>query len=218
MQPTRMPDGSRKLLTDQAYEAVRDLILSGELASGRVLSKRQIALQLNVSKTPVDAALERLAAEGLVTISPRQGFAVREPSFRGLADLFELRLALEPYVMRQLAGKVTPIQAQKLLANTEAQAEAAREGDVSLSVRLDTEFHLMPCHFLGNGEILRAMHNLMGKLHQTMAWVVRRDPERMGASPREHVAIAKALIDGDHAGAVREVESHLLSARQHITA
>ena len=50
-----------------AYEKLLEFILSGELAPGTVLNERRLALELEISRTPVREAISRLAAEGLIT-------------------------------------------------------------------------------------------------------------------------------------------------------
>ena len=218
MRHTHRSKRSRMPLKDGAYVAIRDMIMVGSLPPGDVLSKRQLAQQLRMSKTPVGSALERLEAEGFVAISPRRGFIVRDLSACGLMDLFDLRLALEPFVVQRLAGRLTQAQAESLLANTKTQTGSAKDGDVPRSIRLDTEYHLMLCQFLGNSIILGIMSNLMSKLQQMIAWVVSRHPERLTASPQEHAAIADALIKGDGDRAAEKMVSHLTLGRQHIAA
>ena len=69
---------------DKAYAALRQKIVSGELAVGARLKERDLCGELNVSRTPVREALRQLQADGLVTIEPRRGGVVRcGPLVRG---------------------------------------------------------------------------------------------------------------------------------------
>src|SRR5215510_8543834 len=97
-------NGNRRLLKERAYRHIKQRILNGSFAPAEFLSERQLAGQLAMSKTPVRAALERLESEGLITTSPQQGIIVRDLSVEQIADLYEMRLALETYVARTLAG------------------------------------------------------------------------------------------------------------------
>jgi DNA-binding GntR family transcriptional regulator len=92
-------------MKEAAYAEIKKRILSGEFDQGRFLSERQLAVQLAMSQTPARAALEKLQIEGLVTISPQQGIVVCEISVHDLADQFEVREALEVFVVRHLAGR-----------------------------------------------------------------------------------------------------------------
>ena len=71
------------------------------LAAGELLSERQLARSLKMSKTPVHAALERLEGDGLVTVTAQQGIVVRAISPQDIADHFEIREALETFVVSQ---------------------------------------------------------------------------------------------------------------------
>jgi DNA-binding GntR family transcriptional regulator len=208
------PDGS--LLKERAYAEIKQRILDGTFAAGTFLSERQLALQLGMSKTPIRAALERLQQEDFVTISPQQGIIVRDLSVHEIADQYEIRAALETYVVRTVAGRLTPAQVDRLRANLEAQEANCRDCDVERSVFLDTEFHTLFCEFLGNREILRVMGQLRAKIHRVIAQVFRINPARAASSYQEHRAIADAVIHGDAAAAVRRIEEHLELGKQHL--
>src|SRR5258706_11327592 len=106
-----------------------------------------------MGKTRVRAALPRLEMDGFVPVSPQQGIVVREPSIHEIVDLFDIRIALETFVVRRLAGNLTPEQTTKLRANLDAQARAVKDHDNEAATRLDTDFHLLLCEFLDNREI-----------------------------------------------------------------
>ena len=205
----------RSLLKDRAYAEIKQLILSSALPAGAFLAERQLASQLGMSKTPIRAALERLELEGFVTISPQQGIIIRDLSVHDIADQYEIRTALESFVLRSLAGRLLPAQVRRLQANLDAQ-KANGAGDVERGIALDTEFHILFCEFLGNREILRVMGQLREKIHRVIAQVVKLHPDRMAGSYEEHCAIAQAVIDGDAALAARRIEEHLEVGKQSL--
>src|SRR5262245_19915412 len=102
----------RGLLKERAYAEIKRRIVRGDYNAQTFLAERQLADGLGMSKTPVRAALERLEQEGLVTISPQQGIIVRDLSVHEIADQYEMRIALETYVARTVAGRLTPAQVQ----------------------------------------------------------------------------------------------------------
>jgi DNA-binding GntR family transcriptional regulator len=204
------------LLKERAYAEIKQRILCGTFAAGTFLSERQLALQLGMSKTPVRAALERLQQEHFVTISPQQGIIVRDLSVHEIADQYEIRAALETYVVRAVAGRLTSGQVDRLRANLEAQEVDCRNCDVQRGVLLDTEFHTLFCEFLGNREILRVMGQLREKIHRVIAQVYKLNPGRAASSYEEHRAIADAVIQGDAAAAARLIEEHLECGKRYL--
>jgi GntR family transcriptional regulator, rspAB operon transcriptional repressor len=209
-------EGGKGQMKRQAYAALKRLLVSGPLEPGTFLSERQLAKQFGMSNTPVRAALERLEAEGLIAISPQQGFVVRELSIREIVDHYELREALEPWVVRKLAGRLSAQQVGLLRANLEDQRQSLEARDLERNVKLDTEFHGLFCTFLGNEQIARVMLHLRDKIHRAIVCVARRDPGRMVESFREHMGIAEATIAGDARRAAALVAAHLDAGRSCI--
>ncbi len=197
------------LLQDRAYAEIKGLIQDGSFAAGSFLSERQLAARLRMSKTPVKNALVRLELEGFVAVSPQQGIVVRESSVQEIVDILDLRLALEPYVVRRIAGKLRGEQSLALRANLKAQAAAAKAGDMPQLTRLDADFHLLLCSFAGNAEIAHVMGRLRDKLHRIILRVMRDVPGRPATAVAEHAAIAAAVIRGRGGEAAKLVERHL---------
>src|SRR5262245_60782068 len=109
--------GARSLLKERAYAEIKQSILRGDFPPSTFLSERKMASRLAMSKTPVRAALERFEVEGCVTIAPQQGIIVRDLTVHEIADQYEIRAALEGFVLRTLAGRLTPAQIGRLEAN-----------------------------------------------------------------------------------------------------
>lgn len=211
----RLP-GRVESLKQRAYVELKRQILSGVLLPGTLLSERQLATALDMSKTPVHAALERLEADGLITVAPQQGIMVREVSPQEIADHFEFREALETFVVQRLAGRLTLGQIKRLNANLSEHRRAARTGDVERNMRLDAEFHLLLCEFLGNIEITRVMSQLREKVLCVIRQITSRFPARLEAAHQEHQAIVEALIDGNPQVAVQSMRDHLHTGLQSI--
>jgi DNA-binding GntR family transcriptional regulator len=199
----------RGLLKERAYDEIKRLILEGDLVPGTFLAERQLAARLGMSKTPVRSALERLESEGFISISPQQGAIIRDISVNEIADQYEIRTALESFVVRTLAGRLNGGQVGLVRANLEEQRENLARGDVERGVALDEEFHALFGRFLGNQEILRVMGQLRDKIHRVIFRVFTMNPERMASSLEEHTAIAEAIFNGDAPLASRRIEQHL---------
>jgi DNA-binding GntR family transcriptional regulator len=199
----------RAALKQQAYSELKRLILAGELAGGSVRSVRQLASELQMSKTPVHAAIERLEAEGLVMLAPQQGVVVRELSVHDIVNHYEIRQALEPYVMRRLAGQLTPGQIELLQQNLDQLRQYAKEKDIGGLMKVDAEFHQMLCGFFRNDEITRVMQQLRDKVQRVVFRVAEQFPERVGETHAEHQAIVKSLVAGQGDRAAKLMAEHL---------
>src|SRR6266850_2569885 len=86
---------------------LRELILKGEFGPGERISEQPLTARLNVSRTPIRLALERLAHEGLLEPYPTGGFVVRKFTLNDVWDGIEVRGLLEGGAARLAAERRT---------------------------------------------------------------------------------------------------------------
>src|ERR671917_2608189 len=94
-------------VADLAYERIRGLVLSGELAPGTRLGQVELAERLGISRTPVREALRRLGGEGLVEGHSNHGFRVADLGLDAVLRRLEVRTVLEPGIARLAAERRT---------------------------------------------------------------------------------------------------------------
>jgi DNA-binding GntR family transcriptional regulator len=209
-----LPPPSR--LQSRAYSELRRLIASGEFPPGTFLSERQLAAQFGMSKTPIHVALERLEAEGFVTISAQQGIVVRGMSVEDIVDHYELREAIECWVVRRIAGRLSAEQQAQLRENITRQEAALKEWDLNSLMHLDEQMHFLLCSYLNNKEIITTMERLRDKIHQVILRVTDTDSKRPAESVAEHVAIIDAVLAGEGARAADLMTEHLEAGKRRI--
>jgi DNA-binding GntR family transcriptional regulator len=198
------------LLKDQAFTTLRELILNERFPPGSFLSERQLVAELGgMSKTPIRAALERLEANGLVLVSPQRGILIRELSDHEIVDIFDIRIALERFVVDRLAGTISQGQRAALKQNLALAADCVQAGDQAGYAELDTSFHLLLAEFFDNREIVEVIHRNHDKLARVIMRVLRRDPARLMTSQADHESITEALLAGDGALAAERMRAHL---------
>lgn len=207
------PSRQRRLMKERAYDSLKQLILSETFEPGTFLSERQLASRLRMSKTPIKSGLERLESEGFIGISPQQGIVVLDLTLDEINDHFETREAIETYVVRRLAGRLTPEQVSRVRENLAAQKVTVEKLDDPANRLLDSEFHMLWCQFLGNREIIAVMQRLRDRIHRIVSRVNSRNLSRMSEGLEEHVRIAEAVIAGDGDLAARSIEEHLRSGK-----
>lgn len=195
------------------YDTLRRAILGGALPGGARLVQADIAAQLSVSTTPVREALRDLAAEGLVVFRPHIGAVVRELDFEELAELYEIRKALEPLAMRRAAARITPDElgsAGALLRAMEA------ESDPAAWAALNRTFHGIieeAAHAAFITSMLKGVQDIAAiyVAHSLLA-----EPARLASGNSEHRAILDALKQGDGDGAAAVLVEHLDSTLQAV--
>jgi DNA-binding GntR family transcriptional regulator len=109
-----LPNLARNNLAEEAYGVLRDCIFSQQFPCGEQLDLSSIEEQLGISRTPIKAAVDRLAAEGLVEIVPRRGTYVTDPSLKTIDNAFRVREVLEAYAVANSVEHMTDEQLQQL--------------------------------------------------------------------------------------------------------
>ena len=134
------------LLSDQAYLAIRDLIVTLELPPGAIVSEADLMNRLAMGRTPVREALRALARERLIDVYPRRGMFVAGVDARDLASLSEARAVLEPAAARLAARRLTEsdkAMLDELLAELDALGSTPDERDL---ITLDRRLHRFELH------------------------------------------------------------------------
>src|SRR4051812_30423949 len=142
----------RKTLTEQVFEQVLSMLLSGELSSGEPLRESELAVRLGVSRTPIREALGRLAEYGVVETRPNHGAVVRRLGGEELAHIHEVREALEGMAAERACGRLDAddfacldaLAASRssqrreldLIARADRRHLEARPGDAALEARI----------------------------------------------------------------------------------
>lgn len=202
---------NRPLLKDRAFDHIKALILDGTYQPGQFISERELSAELEMSKTPIRAALERLEEQGFVTIAPQRGVIVRDLTPREIADHYDFRMALESWIMRSMAGRL-PATTVTALEDNLRQQHAQTEGDVvdlPGFTQADANFHHLITASTGNTEFERAMQRQWDKLQRLVESIAFRDANVPRRSCAEHQAIFDALMAGDGDLAAQLVIEHL---------
>lgn len=130
-------------LTQQAYQALEELIVTLRLAPGEVLSEGALTKQLGIGRTPVREALQRLALEGLVVILPRRGILVSEINVSSQLELLRLRREVERLMCRLAAERATQEQRAAFGGLASAMNRSADTNDDVAFMRHDRQYNLL---------------------------------------------------------------------------
>ncbi len=198
-------------LTTLAYRSIKRYILEGRLDENSRLTEESLSLQLGISKSPVREALNRLEAEGLIHIQPRKGAYLRRLSTKEIADLYDLREALEAHVMR--TAKVTPALLAELQQSLKRQRAFLKANDRARYIEEDVHFHAQLAQATENARLCSVLENI-----QNQIWLARRSTYKLSSSsaPDYHEAIMKALEAGDRKEAEAAMRGHIQHVKQRL--
>ncbi|ANE48540.1 GntR family transcriptional regulator [Paenibacillus swuensis] len=197
-------------LKEQAYNRLRQFILSGKIRPGEHLTELSLVEMLEMSRTPIRSAMERLASEGLVTYSPNRGLSVAEMTFDRVIDFFDYRMAIEGYAVRKLADRVWSEEEKEWFRiNLSMQKRCVDAHDSAMFTQADSDFHRKLIYNYDNQEMIQTMDKLQDQLYLTALKVLRKDQSRIHQSYEDHKRIFELLVDGNAEEAGRLMLAHL---------
>ncbi len=196
---------SPETLTDQAYRKLEEMIVTLQLMPGDVLSEQALSTELNIGRTPIREALQRLAREGLIVILPRKGILVSETNPRKQLLVLEARREIERLLSRAGALRRTEEQASRLLVIADGMEKAAEDNDDIAFKRFDHELNGLVAEAAHNEYASRAM-GLLNGLSRRFWYVHYKQTADMPLCARLHANQARAIAQGDAGRAAKAVD------------
>lgn len=199
--------------SERVYQTLRQEIVDWRLEPGTMLGEAELSKRLNVSRTPIREALRRLERDNLVTIIAGRGARVAEISMTSVAQLFQIREALETYAARLAARHGDLETFQTLLADMSAACQELDRDqpppDAYASyTKLIDRFDAAVDEATDNTYLQEALSNLHAHLAR-LRQLARRNPARMRLAAEEHVAICRAICERDEARAAEATATHI---------
>lgn len=192
-----MPKKSTQPAYIQAYEYIRDRILSGELERGTKLVEERLAEEMGISRTPVRDSIRKLEQEGLIKQK-----RVVNPSDTELRDVFQVRMLLEGFAVRHCAMHMT----EEALARLKECVELGRTGTMEEVMGANKEFHEIIVGATNNPvmiDIFDRMQSIIYLFRKTV--VYHKRPLLI----EEHQEIYEAIVRHDADEAERLMKAHL---------
>lgn len=198
-------------LTDEAYQGLRTLICTGELAPGDVISEPELQETLGVGRTPIREAVRALAAEHLIEVFPRRGTFVAGVDPRNLRAMSEVRAQLEPMAARLAAERRTENDVEQF-RNALAQLEEIEQGDLRAQERalidLDSHIHQLIYQATKNAYLATDLDRYY--IHSQRIWNLGLGRvEHLRQAVLEHKELLDAIIQGDSDRAFNVMSKHV---------
>jgi DNA-binding GntR family transcriptional regulator len=201
-----------QVLAQQVYQALRGMILTGELKPNEKLAQEELARKLGVSRTPILSAFSRLERDMLVVSIPRRGVFVKQFALHELLDIYDIRLRLEPLGARHAAERANEDQKERLAELVEAFGEAVKRGDVRRIKDADHSFHTEVMRLSGN-QVLYEMIATFNILLIANVKGLQKDPHKSSA---EHQMLLAAIRGNDPDEAEHIMYEHISESRNAI--
>jgi len=201
-------------LTDRAYGALEELIVTLKLPPGSAVSEAELSERLGIGRTPIREALQRLARERLVTILPRRGAQVTNLTISEVKEIFDIRAALNGLRDRDIAEDPRRHALLPLLEAEVKKLAAQSRGVAQGDDYVETVFKIN--RLLNAATRSMRLRNILGALaQQTLRYskLGLSSEQRRRQSVRHWQELVRAIRDGDGESAQRTAERRVHDSR-----
>jgi DNA-binding GntR family transcriptional regulator len=206
-----MPDS----LTDQVYKTIKSAIIACELPPGQQFSQSQFMEKYATGLTPLREALQRLAQEGYLQVTPRFGYTVSPITLSDVNEIYEVRLSLETTAARLAAQRAPQADLQALAQSVHFTYTYGNRQSYTQFLAQNADFHLAVATASGNGRLVSAISKVLEELTRVfhLGLDLRDSAEEMH---QEHTQLVQALLNRSPEQAEAITRSQILRSQERV--
>jgi DNA-binding GntR family transcriptional regulator len=202
--------------SEKAYLILKEMIIRGEIRQGEVLSIMLLSEQLQIGRTPISNAFQRLECEGLVRIIPKQGVLILTLSINDAREIYEARVAIESFFARKAFDGLTQKDVAILKTSMEKQTYFGEKKDHYSYIEEDTFFHRYFMNKYDNHTLTEMYDQLINRI---VMFGIRSssNASRFHSAIKEHYEIVRCIEEKDIAGFNKAIEQHIMNGYIFLT-
>jgi DNA-binding GntR family transcriptional regulator len=204
-----------KTLRERVYETLRTAMMRGAYLPGEALTVRGLAQSMNVSPTPVREALQMLVSEGALRVEPNKAFRIPSVNREKMAELREIRAALEGLAAERAAERITRSELGRLEAADARSLAAIARKDTKAYLAANEEFHFILYDAARSEELNRIIRGLWMQVGPSLN-LLFRDISLVEDLADNHKRAIAAMHARDAVSAREAIRRDVLTAAAYI--
>lgn len=204
-------------LAEQAYRKIEEMIVTLDLPPGSSFTEGNISTKLNIGRTPVREALQRLVADRLITSLPRRGLVVAEINISEQLMILETRRVLDSLIATRAARRATAAQRSALKKSGEMMVQAAAQNALQEYMRFDHDSDELMEQASQNYYAIRACRPL--HIHCRRFWYKYHQNSDLKEMANLHASVFNAVAAANENGATEASEKlvrHLMQLNRAV--
>jgi DNA-binding GntR family transcriptional regulator len=205
----------RSNLSSEVFEVIKQRIIRWQYPPGHRFTEQELCQEFQVSRSPVREALRMLSEKGLVEKTVYRGYHVRQLTTAEIHELYDVRLALESFIVEHLAQHGLPADIAGPLRETWEDLQANPDLSDNKAAEADEAFHETLARSTGN----RALLDMLRTIDERLRFLRLADittPERLHVTCQQHLEILDRIAAGDTAGARAALLRNVEQGREHV--
>lgn len=209
-----MPN-SNATYKQQAYDFIKNQIITLRFRPGEYITDSQIASQLKISRTPAREAFHRLEKEGLLINEARRGWKIYTLSLQDIHEIFDLKVAIEGMVARKAAECQNEDLRSDLREALNDMQAAVEKGDAGEWLKADLHLHEILFQMAENERARSIINTLNDQWHRVRIGFVALQI-RARRSTEEHRSFINNVLNGEGDEAEKLMRAHLNNVRDEL--
>lgn len=202
-----MPKEKKKTLAEESADAIRELIMKGELLPGEHINIVEMTRRLDFSKTPIREALKILVSEELVTYAPNVGYAVHEVDLQEYLQIYEIQELMETHLLRRMATMSYLVDFDRLKVLNDELAEMIARGDRKNLGEQNDKFHRAFYENYPNRILLQGVYDIWVKVRMQRN-LIFQSPLFMRTAVMDHQEMMDTVRNEDPVAAEKIARVH----------
>ncbi|MBT3275240.1 MAG: GntR family transcriptional regulator [Spirochaetales bacterium] len=202
-------------LHSRLVAAMKKRILQWEYPPGYRLLEQDVCDEYEVSRSPAREALRTLEADGYLEKMPRKGYLIKQPDPNMAREMYDVRLALELFVIESLAERGSDDPRIAALREQWGAASSCASKNNEEFAELDRKFHETFALVLGNKQLLEQLAAIDERIH-VFRTIEFMNEETRKTTCSQHMQILSAVEQGNVAASRRAVMQNIETALQHV--
>lgn len=198
----------RENKNEEAYRQIKSEIIEGSIDSTTPISETILVEKLDISRTPIRAALQRLQSEGFIRIIPNQGIVVKDISMEEANEMYDTRILVENYMIDRSFPLLNDVDLRDMRELLSEQSKACDERDFKAYLLLDIDFHAKSYSRYHNEKMSEIIINYKERFSRPRMHVIQNNG-RMENGLREHYDILEKLENNEVDAAIEAAKKHI---------
>jgi DNA-binding GntR family transcriptional regulator len=202
-------------LSEQAYEIIKDAIIKNQFKSGEILAEQPLAEKLNISRTPIKAALNRLVYENIAEVNATNNIVVSNITEDEVKDITDIRKLLECFSVKLLENKMTKEKLKELKTLIIQHEKAINKGNIEDVLECDFCFHIKLAEFTDNKFLFSTVEAANTNIKRFL--ILSGTLEKYCTlAIDEHKTVYEALEKENYEEAAHALELHLINVNKRM--
>ena len=197
----------KKNLKVQAYNTLKNKIVTCEYAPGSMLNEAQLATELGFSRTPIREAISILEMEGFLSIVPKKGILVTDILLSDIVQIFQARMEIEPITLKMAGPHMRKEEVMKWIRIFESD-----EPSVDHGYQTDTAMHLDIISHCNNSYIIDMMNKVFDK-NMRVIISSTENKAHITEARQEHLDILHCILDENYEQGAAKMRTHIAGCR-----